>query len=121
MALPVLVAILALPDRSEAGLFSWLPHHAHRQQYPELPPSVEGRPFACLHRHHGTGCPPSAYTPCHYNTPALYRLYADFHAPRAGIHAPDRYPGVTPSYRIIPFPCRAVTPATLYEYRDLAR
>lgn len=58
-------------------------------------------------------CPHTSYSPLHYWTPALYRLHACLHGPKAPTYAPDRFPCVPPTYKIIRYPCPAVDPATL--------
>ena len=58
-------------------------------------------------------CPGSSYSRLHYWTPALWRLHACLHGPKAPTYAPDRFPDVPPTYKIIGYPCPAVDPATM--------
>src|SRR5260370_4331233 len=69
-------------------------------------PAIEGAPPEghCAH---------SSYSPLHYWTPGFWRLHACLHGPKAPTYAPDRFPDVTPSYKIIQYPCPAVAPATM--------
>jgi hypothetical protein len=57
-------------------------------------------------------CPPSSYSPCHYWTPALYRVCAAVHGPKLGVYPPDRFPSVPPNYLIIRYPCPAAEPGS---------
>jgi hypothetical protein len=61
------------------------------------------------HWHHD--CPPSSYSPCHYWTPAAYRVYAACHGPKLGIYAPDRFPGIPPRVVLTTYPCPAAPPS----------
>jgi hypothetical protein len=73
-----------------------------------------GWPFG-LGKHSGRDCPPSWYSPFHYWTPALYRVYAACHGPTVNSYIQDNYPHVTPGYRLDKFPCPGVDPAALYQ------
>ena len=59
-------------------------------------------------------CPPTSYSPCHYWTPTLYRLYDCIHYGKHTPYIPDcHYPDAV-SFKIVPFPCPPVDPITLY-------
>ncbi len=59
-------------------------------------------------------CPPHLYSPWHYWTPGLYRIYAHCHGPKVTGCIPDRYPQIPIRAVIIPYPCQAVDPGALY-------
>lgn len=86
----VLSAGLLLPARARAG---W--------------PFGQGK---CL----GRDCPSSSYSPFHYWTPGLYRLYAACHGPTVNSCIQDNSPQIPTSYRLDKFPCPGVDPALLY-------
>lgn len=58
-------------------------------------------------------CHPNLYSPCHYWTPALHRLHACWHGPKAVFDAPDRHPDVPPRFWITNYPCRSVDPVVI--------
>ncbi len=60
------------------------------------------------------GCPKPCYSPFHYWTPQLYRVYACCHNPHEPIYAVDRCPEIQPGYQVQTFPCPPVPPAALY-------
>lgn len=66
-------------------------------------------------------CPPSQYTPLHYWTAGLYRLYNCKHGPHVNQYPPDRQPYVTPGYEIIRYPCPQGDPPSLLLQRDRGR
>ena len=59
-------------------------------------------------------CAPPAYSPCHYWTPQLYRLWALCHAPREPMYAAPRYPCVPSQFVISRYACPPVAPAAQY-------
>lgn len=66
-------------------------------------------------------CPPPSYSPWHYWTPGLYRIFQCRHGPHIDLHAPDRHPAIAPTYSITPFPCPPVDPVSYSEVRTVSR
>jgi len=56
-------------------------------------------------------CSGCCYSPCHYWAPGLYRFWADLFGPKMNQYAPNRYPQIPPTYRIIRFPGPCAAPA----------
>jgi hypothetical protein len=96
-ALPVLAMALAFPASAGAG---WLFGSSHKEK---------------------PDCPKPSYSKLHYWAPTAYRAGYHFHGTRLSPYAPDRFPDVPPSYRIIQYPCPAVDPATHYQERAILR
>jgi hypothetical protein len=87
----VLMGMLALPGQSGAG------------------------PLLDCVRWHKSHCPPGSYSPCHYWTPALYRCKAFHHPlPPVGAPPPSESACITPSYKVLKFPCPPVDPVAFY-------
>ncbi len=57
-------------------------------------------------------CPKPSYSPLHYWTPAIYCIYCLRHDPVPSLDQYPRGPNaeITPSYRIIKYPCPAADP-----------
>jgi hypothetical protein len=83
-----------------AGLLLPVAAYAWHDEIPQHPPAP--------------GCPAPSYSPVHYWLPSLHRVNACLHGPYAPTYAPDRFPGIPPTYLITRFPCPGVDPAALY-------
>jgi hypothetical protein len=62
--------------------------------------------------HRQADCPPPSYSPLHYWAPTLYRLHARHLGGLPESYTPTSFPDLPIQYRITPYPCPPVAPAT---------
>jgi hypothetical protein len=55
-------------------------------------------------------CPPPSYSPCHYWTPAVVRLYEDHHGPALHPYAPNTHPDIPPTFLFYKYRCPTSSP-----------
>jgi hypothetical protein len=78
-----------------------------------LPAGARAGGFGSYLYYYCSDCPPPSYSPCHYWTPALYRIHACLHGPKVSVYPPDRFPSTPPRYEITPYHCPAADPAAI--------
>jgi hypothetical protein len=80
-----------------------------------LPAAASAGPFFGCSSEKGKHCPTGSYSPFHYWTPHLYRLYVCVHGPvPQSLIAQDRHPGLPTGFQVNPYPCRSGV-ATFYD------